>query len=294
MQIHTARWFGSGETIVCLHGLSGNLYCWNFLAPYLNKIGYNVIAYDLRGRGTSGKPESAYGFENHLSDLTELLKYYRLENPILLGHSFGCMIAVRFAIQFPTQIKKMILMDGGGLLSVSKKLQVLKVLKLSFDRLGKVFPTKKVYLDLIKNSPLVPKWTKQVEKYFLLELQKMEKGFICHMPVFVMEEELKEMGASMNEINIVKYFFQSPINFISKIIKNRNLDFEKIQSAVLILRATEMNLFPDDDLLPLKSYQEMLNRIVNSSGAEIKSNHYGILFDKNPDRDKRIKFFLKN
>ncbi|TGL40352.1 alpha/beta fold hydrolase [Leptospira perdikensis] len=292
INIRVGLWHGTKQTIVCLHGLSGNLYSMKPLAERLNRFGYRVLSYDLRGRGKSDKPKSGYGFKNHIKDLRGIIAHYKIKNPIFFAHSFGCMIALRYAIAYPELVKAMILMDGGGLLSLLKRIQVLKVLKQSFERLDITYPSVSEYLKLIKNSPLVPHWSKEIEEYFRLELDKKEDGFVCHMPGFVMEEELKEMGGSMYFHKIFKNLIQNPKKVISKVKENKHLEFEKIESPTLILRATEMNLFPNDDLLPKESFESMLNRIPYSIGKEIKTNHYGILFDKLKDRDESIENFL--
>ncbi|MCW7493544.1 alpha/beta hydrolase [Leptospira sp. 2 VSF19] len=294
VKIHLGIWPGRGQTIICLHGLSGNLYSMKPLAERLYRKGYKVISYDLRGRGQSDKPKSGYGFQNHIEDLKGIITHYKIKNPIFFAHSFGCMIALRFAIRYPNEVKAMILMDGGGLLSVQKRLQVLKVLQQSFERLDVIYPNISEYLNLVKNSPLVPNWTKVIEEYFRLELEKTNNGYVCHMPRYVMEEELKEMGGSMHKKNIIKYLLKNPKKVISKMIENKKLEFEKIQTPTLILRATEMNLFPKDDLLPKTSFQSMLQRIPFARGEEIKTNHYGILFEELNERDKAIDLFLKN
>lgn len=293
IKIHAGIWPGKKQTIVCLHGLSGNLYSMKYLAERLNRLGHRVISYDLRGRGKSDKPESNYGFRNHLDDLKSILTHYKVKNPIFFAHSFGCMIALRYAILYPNDIKAMILMDGGGLLSLRKRIQILKVLQQSFERLDVVYSSIEEYLKLVKNSPLISQWSKEIEEYFRLELEKTSGGYICHMPKYVMEEELKEMGGSMNLFYVIQYLFQSPKRVISKMLDNKKLAFEKIPTPTLILRATEMNLFPNDDLLPKDSFESMLKRIPISSGKEIKTNHYGILFGKLKERDKAIENFLK-
>jgi pimeloyl-ACP methyl ester carboxylesterase len=293
VQLQVGIWKGGDKSIVCLHGLSANLYSWERIASNLQKLGYTVITYDLRGRGGSSKPEKGYGFDNHISDLENLIRHFRLEKPLLLSHSFGCMISIRAAIRFPYMVGPMILLDGGGLLSIAKRIQLLKVLKSSFDRLGKIFPTVDMYLDQFRNSPLIPNWSPIVENYLRKELFPVKGGFICHMPSFVMEKELNLMGGSMDTSQIWKRFLSSPWKSLSLLHKNRILEFEKVQSEVLILRSTQKNLFTNDDLLPKKSFLEMLQRISNSTGQEIATNHYGIVFDDLPERDIAIQNFLE-
>ncbi|MBP9885209.1 MAG: alpha/beta hydrolase, partial [Leptospiraceae bacterium] len=276
----------------CLHGLSGNLFSWDVIAPFLNEKGYSVYAYDLRGRGISSKPEIEYGFSNHIKDLFAVIEYYKLKRVILLGHSFGAMLAIRFAILFPELVSGIILMDGGGLLSITQKLKILKVLQPSYERLGKIFPNREMYLEQIKNSPLIPNWSKTIENYFSKELQEVEGGFTCHMPAFVMEEEMKRMGGAIYPSQILTQFLSNPLETIKQIKQGKNLDFEKIECRTLILRATKMNLLPNDDLLPKESFEEMLRRIPNATGEELETNHYGMIFDDLPTRDLLIEKFL--
>lgn len=292
--IHIGVWYGQRHPIICLHGLSGNLHSMEPFAKKLHKLGHKVISYDLRGRGHSDKPKLGYGFEQHIQDLHQVIQHYKLNKPILLAHSFGCMIALRYALRFPNQIQSMILLDGGGLLSISKRIQILKVLKQSFDRLDVKFASPSEYIQLVKNSPLIPKWTKKIERYFLDELHMVENGYVCHMPKYVMEEELKAMGGSISLGKVFLNFLLHPIQTLGRMIQNKHLDFENIHTPLLILRATKMNLFPNDDLLPKESYEEMLTRLPNAKGMELSTNHYGILFDDLTERDNAIQDFIKS
>ncbi|GBF42374.1 hydrolase [Leptospira ellinghausenii] len=290
--IHVGVWPGRKKTIICLHGLSGNLHSMESFANLLSKAGHKVISYDLKGRGHSGKPNTGYGFMNHIEDLHQLVQHYKLKDFIFLGHSFGCMIALRYALLFPEKISGMILMDGGGLLTVKKRIQILKVLKQSFDRLDVVYRSQNEYFQLVKNSPLVPNWTQKIEDYFGKELHPIQNGYVCHMPKYVMVEELKEMGGAIDLKNVMLQFLSHPIEMGKRMIRNKRLDFESILTPTLILRATKMNLFPNDDLLPKDSFDEMIRRIPNAKGIEIESNHYGILFDEIKERDKTILNFI--
>ncbi|MCB1178988.1 MAG: alpha/beta hydrolase, partial [Leptospiraceae bacterium] len=89
-----------------------------------------------------------------------------------------------------------------------------------------IYPNINNYIELVKSSPIIHKWSDRIEEYFIKELIEIENGYKCHIPLYVMEEELKEMGGSIRKINILKNFLNSPVNFIRKIIKNKNFDFE--------------------------------------------------------------------
>lgn len=87
---------GTGPDVVLLHGGNRNLLDWTPLRPLLP--GMRLVAYDLRGHGRSGVPPDAdYSFGAHLEDLDAVLRHFRLERPVLVGHSIGGNIAVAAA-----------------------------------------------------------------------------------------------------------------------------------------------------------------------------------------------------
>ena len=73
-----------------------------------------MIAYDLKGRGNSGKPAGGYNLIQHTSDLENLLAVLSINKAVLLGHSLGAAIVTFFAAHFPDKVERLILIDGGG------------------------------------------------------------------------------------------------------------------------------------------------------------------------------------
>ena len=70
---------------------------------------YRVIAYDLRGRGDSDKPDTGYGLEAHGDDLAHLLDHYGLDRAVVVGHSLGAMIALTFAVKRHDRVSRLVL-----------------------------------------------------------------------------------------------------------------------------------------------------------------------------------------
>jgi pimeloyl-ACP methyl ester carboxylesterase len=83
---HYVQWGEQGPAIICIHGLTSNAFYFQALADELAHD-HRVIAYDLRGRGDSDKPEEGYSIPIHAEDLVELIDELGLQHPILLGHS---------------------------------------------------------------------------------------------------------------------------------------------------------------------------------------------------------------
>jgi pimeloyl-ACP methyl ester carboxylesterase len=71
------------------------------------------LAPDLRGHGDSSQGSSARGFdfESLVDDQTRLLDALEIDRCDLLGHSFGGMLALRFALTHPDRVASLMLMS---------------------------------------------------------------------------------------------------------------------------------------------------------------------------------------
>jgi pimeloyl-ACP methyl ester carboxylesterase len=87
---------GEGNTVVLVHGLGFGQRSWDRVAPRLRAGGLRVVTYDQRGHGASGTSED-YSPSAFAADLAAVLGEFGLEEPILVGHSLGAMIALEHA-----------------------------------------------------------------------------------------------------------------------------------------------------------------------------------------------------
>jgi pimeloyl-ACP methyl ester carboxylesterase len=118
LRLHYLHWnLENGlRPIVALHGLASNARIWELTAPFLTEHGYRVYAPDQRGHGLTDKPEGDYGFDTFRGDLLAFLDACQLERPILVGHSWGALVALDFAAHYPFGPRApagVILVDGG-------------------------------------------------------------------------------------------------------------------------------------------------------------------------------------
>jgi pimeloyl-ACP methyl ester carboxylesterase len=90
---------GDGTTAVLLHGLGGPQRSWDRVAPLLARQ-FRVVTYDQRGHGASAAA-SDYSLDTFLADLQAVLDALALEHPLLVGHSFGGLLAVEHAAAHP-------------------------------------------------------------------------------------------------------------------------------------------------------------------------------------------------
>jgi N-formylmaleamate deformylase len=110
ISIHYLRTGGVKPPLVLLHGLMGSGACWSPLARSL-ETDYDVVMPDARGHGNSSAPLHGYRYEDHASDVIELIRGLGLTAPILLGHSMGGMTAAVVASQVSSMIRGVVLAD---------------------------------------------------------------------------------------------------------------------------------------------------------------------------------------
>lgn len=135
LRLHVVQWGRAGPPVVCLHGLTANAFCFQAFADALAD-NHRVIAYDLRGRGRSERPERGYSVPIHAADLDQLLTALGLERTALLGHSLGALIALYYAAWRPERVSKLILIDAGAPLPWKKPEEQPAWLRASIARLG--------------------------------------------------------------------------------------------------------------------------------------------------------------
>jgi pimeloyl-ACP methyl ester carboxylesterase len=103
---------GSGAPVVMLHGLLiGSLASWYFTAaPSLART-RRVRLYDLRGHGLSERPARGYDSRTMAADLDALTR--DLDEPFdLVGHSWGALVALRFAIDHPARVRRLAIVEA--------------------------------------------------------------------------------------------------------------------------------------------------------------------------------------
>ncbi len=114
-RFHVQKLGSGSERVVFLHGLIwDNMSSWYFtLAPQISKQA-EVLLYDMRGHGQSEQTPTGYRVQDAVSDLAALLKETGFwDRPIhLVGNSFGGLVAIAFALEFPHKTASLVLVDA--------------------------------------------------------------------------------------------------------------------------------------------------------------------------------------
>ncbi|TDH08765.1 hypothetical protein EPR50_G00101030 [Perca flavescens] len=99
-----------------IHGVGGSLDIWGSQLDYFSKLGYEVITPDLAGHGASSAPQiaAAYTFYALAEDMRLIFKRYARKRNILIGHSYGVSFCTFLAHEYPEQVHKMVMINGGG------------------------------------------------------------------------------------------------------------------------------------------------------------------------------------
>ncbi len=101
---------GQGNrAIIIVHGLYGASDNWLSVAGEL-KSNFRVILVDQRNHGRSPHSEE-HTYEAMANDLLELMQHLGLPRAIFMGHSMGGKTVMRFALQHPEMVEKLIVVD---------------------------------------------------------------------------------------------------------------------------------------------------------------------------------------
>jgi pimeloyl-ACP methyl ester carboxylesterase len=110
--------YGSGDPILCLHGLGANIFSWrHFITPFSQN--HKLILVDFKGSGKSPKPrDTHYSIEEKADEIYQLILDENLTNLTLVGNSLGgavaLLVAIRLTQQDPDRLSKLVLIDSAG------------------------------------------------------------------------------------------------------------------------------------------------------------------------------------
>ncbi|GAB3094465.1 alpha/beta fold hydrolase [Lysobacter terrae] len=102
---------GKETPIVLVHGYAETSHMWIPLMPKLSDR-HVVIAPDLRGAGSSSKPDGGYDKKTLAQDIHALVQKLGYRKVKIVGHDIGLMVAYAYAAQYPNEVESIVLMDA--------------------------------------------------------------------------------------------------------------------------------------------------------------------------------------
>ena len=104
---------GGGEPLVLCHGGPG---LWDMFGDLAEALASRVwvIRWDQRGCGRSER-RGPYSLTRTVRDLDAVREHYGLDRVAVLGHSWGATLALRYALEHPDRVSKLVYVSGTGL-----------------------------------------------------------------------------------------------------------------------------------------------------------------------------------
>jgi pimeloyl-ACP methyl ester carboxylesterase len=102
-----------GKTILVAHGAWSAGWVWKKMHPLMTAAGHRLITPTQTGLGEREHLATpAVDLETHIQDLLGVIKHEELDDFVLLGHSYGGMVATGVADRVPERISQLIYLDA--------------------------------------------------------------------------------------------------------------------------------------------------------------------------------------
>ena len=103
---------GNGKPLVLIHGSFMTINTgFGAIIPELSK-NRKVIAMELQGHGRTADIDRPFSFESMADDISQLLKYLKIDSADIFGYSLGGGIALQVAIRHPEQVHKLVIVSS--------------------------------------------------------------------------------------------------------------------------------------------------------------------------------------
>lgn len=104
---------GGGATFVVVHGAWGGGWAWGAVDSMLTAEGHRMTRPTLTGLGERVHLATAEtDLATHITDVVNHLVFERLEDVVLVGHSYGGMVAMGVADRVPERVRRVVLLDA--------------------------------------------------------------------------------------------------------------------------------------------------------------------------------------
>jgi len=219
--------YGSGKDIILLHGWGQNIEMMKPIGDAFSEK-FRITILDLPGFGESSEPPYAWTIEDYNSFLEDFVKELKIKKPIVIGHSFGGRLAIRYSSRNP--IEKLVLF-GSPCIRIKEDLPLyVKVLK------G------------LKKIPGLDQFGEYMKKYIGSRDYKAASPIMRETLVQVVNEDLSKFAREIEEPTLLIWGendTEAPLN------EARELEKIMIDAALIVLPGTHY------------AYLENLSRVIS-------------------------------
>lgn len=249
--------FGDSQStpIIFLHGGPGynSVAFEQTTADALAKNGFFVISYDRRGEGRNVELQADYNFVQTLSDLTQIYQQFKLDKAVLLGHSFGGIVATLYAEQFPNKVSALILVSTpvsmqdtfATIISKSKAIYTAKEDKTNLNYISMLESMDKSSLEYAMYS-----FMHAMTNGFYSPKQPTQKATELYQQ-FRTDPLLKQYGAKTDRLAPQKFWENEQYTTISLVDNLQNLNSKGIE--IFVVYGVDDGLFSAAQVADMQS-----------------------------------------
>lgn len=234
---------GEGKPLVMAYGIGCLINHWNHQISYFSR-NYQTVVFDYRAHHKSDIPESReqLTLDALAQDIKALCDHLQFEKVSLLGHSFGCQVAVRTYDMFPDRIDNLVFINGfvnnplAGMFGNDMASTFFRIFK---DGYGKLPETLSFLWRAAINNPLA------------VQLSALAGGFNLQLTA-LKDIEIYTRGISSMDLNAFLTIFENMMGYDGRPV------LERIAVPTLIIAGK------NDNVTPLSTQEEMHRKIKGS------------------------------
>ena len=248
---------GEGPPLTLIIGLGCSARQWQWMLPVLSTA-FQVITFDNRGVGRTGKPAMEYTTDLFAEDTCALLNTLGIEKTHMFGVSVGGMIAQKFSLKFPEMVDRL----------------VLGCTMPNFYHL----PPKEEDSQRLQESQVLP----------------LEKSLDVMTGLFLTEHFCKEhpdQAAKLKEIMLIEREEQGQDAFLQQLaaaMNHNTLDQVKNITAPTLVITGDL-----DPMAPVQNARFLAEKIPNSTLAEIPGVRHALWVERFEESSEIIIKFLR-
>lgn len=226
--------YGKGKDILLLHGWGQNIEMMQPLGDPLSKK-YRITILDFPGFGESEEPKDAWNISDYSLLIEYLVKQLKIKKPIIMGHSFGGRVAIRYSADHP--IEKVILFGSPCI------------------RKQKTLPIKVRILKSLKKLPGMNHIAEKMKQYIGSRDYKAASPIMRQILVNTVNEDLSSYARRIEEPTLLiwgDHDTEAPVE------DAKNLEKIMMDAGLVVLKGTHY------------AYIENLNQVLNIISAFIE------------------------
>ena len=264
---------GQGDPVIVIHGGPGMDQ--GYLLPGMAALAkkHQVVFYDQLGCGRSTATvidESHITINSFVEDIETLRKALKFEKVTIVGHSWGGMLAMYYAVKYPKNIKKLVLMNTVTSAGMEEFLD--EVEKRTMPSAGE-FEKLKASQEFIDSDP------QAIAQYYRLFFQ-----YYFHNPADLekLNLQLEPKGAATG-VKVAKILEESIFGKYT----DQHDDLQKLKIPTLIIRG-------ESDVIPMSAANSMAHSIKGSKLVVLKNCGHFPYIEQPKEWLEAVEMFLGN